>query len=77
MAKQQLPEQHASDSDTADEENDVLPPFFGLSGPVLMGLAAWTGQLERCPRASRILERLAYAALVCTVLVTWIKYGHG
>jgi hypothetical protein len=76
MQTKQLSEQDPADSDAVEQDNEILPSFFGLSGPLLMGLAALTRQLERCPRGARILERLAYAGFGCAVLVTWIKYGH-
>lgn len=57
--------------------SDELGPYLGLTGAALMGLVALTRQLERCPRGSKVLERLLYVGMGCYVLVTFIKYGHG
>jgi hypothetical protein len=66
-----------TNSDDSEQDGDELSLLPGLSGALLMGLAALTKQLERYPRGARVLERLAYGGMICVLLVTWIRYGHG
>ena len=73
----------------ADDEREASPtgktmgkraatePQFGRIAAVFKGLTAMTREFEKCPRGSRVTERLIYGAMVCVVIVTYIKFGHG